>query len=99
MKAEPVYVHKRIYPNGDIAEINVWKVARSTDKPHGFKYSLAYIRKGKRVIGYDNAERKGDHRHYKDKEYAYTFKDVDKLFEDFYKDIRRFRNEGQKHKT
>lgn len=45
--------------------------------------------KGKRVIGYDNAEGKGDHRHYEDKEEVYTFKNVDKLFEDFYNDIRR----------
>ena len=97
MKAEPIYTHKRIYPNGDIVELKVWKVARSKDKPHGFKYSLAYISKGKRVIGYDNAERKGDHRHYKGKEYVYTFtfKDADKLFEDFYyEDIRRFKGEG-----
>ncbi len=45
--------------------------------------------KGKRVIGYDNAEGKGGHRHYEDKEEVYTFKNVDKLFEDFYNDIRR----------
>ena len=53
------------------------------------KYSLVYIVKGKRVIGYDNAEGKGDHRHYGDKEEVYTFKSVDKLFEDFYNDIKR----------
>ncbi|ODS33681.1 MAG: hypothetical protein SCARUB_01201 [Candidatus Scalindua rubra] len=94
MKAESIYTHKRIHPNGDIVEVKVWKVARSMDKPHGFKYSLAFIRGGKRVVGYDNAERKGDHRHYKDKEYPYTFEDVDKLFKDFFEDIRRFKNEG-----
>jgi hypothetical protein len=94
MKAELIYTHKRIYPNGDIVEIKIWRVVKSADKPHGYKYSLAFIRKGKRVIGYDNAERKSDHRHYKDKEYLYTFKDVDKLFKDFYEDIRRLKDEG-----
>lgn len=93
MKAESIYSHKRINSNGDIIEIKVWKVVKNRDKPHGYKYSLAFIRNGKRVIGYDNAEKKGDHRHYKDKEYPYTFKNIDKIFNDFYKDIRRFKDE------
>ena len=59
------------------------------DKPHGYKYSLVYIVNGERVIGYDNTEDKGDHRHYKNKEEPYEFKNIDKLFEDFYQDIRR----------
>lgn len=62
MKAKPFMHRKRAYPNGDIMEIKAWYVPKTKDKPHGFKYSLAYIREGKRVIGYDNAERKGDHR-------------------------------------
>ena len=74
---------------GNITEVKMWRVNPSFDKPHGYKYSLVYIVKGKRVIGYDNAEGKGDHRHYGDKEEVYTFKSVDKLFEDFYNDIKR----------
>jgi hypothetical protein len=74
---------------GNITEVKMWRVNPSFDKPHGYKYSLVYIVKGKRVIGYDNAEGKGDHRHYGDKEEVYTFKSVDKLFEDFYNDIGR----------
>ncbi len=93
MKAEPFYTYKRLYENGDIVEIKVWRVEKSVDKPHGFKYSLVFVRAGKRVIGYDNAESKGDHKHYKDKEHQYTFKDIDGLFEDFFNDIRRFKNE------
>jgi hypothetical protein len=58
MKAEPLLIRKRVYPNGDIVEIKAWIVGRSKDKPHGFKYSLVFIRDGKRVIGYDNAESK-----------------------------------------
>ena len=34
---------------------------RNMDKPHGYRYSLAYIVDGERVIGYDNGEGKGDH--------------------------------------
>lgn len=74
---------------GNIIEVKMWRVNPSFDKPHGYKYSLVYIVKGKRVIGYDNAEGKGDHRHYGDREEVYTFKSIDKLFEDFYNDIQR----------
>ncbi|MBI4699446.1 MAG: hypothetical protein HY758_11240 [Nitrospirae bacterium] len=91
--AEPFIIRKRVYPDGDIVEIRPWSVDKSPDKPHGFKYSLVYIREGERIIGYDNAERKGDHRHYGDKTYPYEFKGIDKLFEDFFNDVRRFRNE------
>lgn len=54
-------------------EIKLWQVPPTTDKPHGFKYSLVYIVAGERVIGYDNGERRGDHRHYGEREEAYAF--------------------------
>ncbi|MBI5055316.1 MAG: hypothetical protein HZB61_01680 [Nitrospirae bacterium] len=93
MKAGPFIIRKRVYPDGDIVEIKSWHVDMTPDKPHGFKYSLVYIREGKRIIGYDNAERKGDHRHDRDEVYPYEFKGIDKLFEDFFNDVRRSRNE------
>lgn len=57
--------------------------------PSGMKYSLVYISEGKRIIGYDNAEGKGHHRHYKNKEFAYDFQDVGKLIQDFYVDVEK----------
>src|SRR3990167_2409018 len=60
--------------NGNIIEVKMWQVTPSTDKPHGYKYSLVYIVNGKRVIGYDNAEGKGDNRHYRDNIEQYQFK-------------------------
>lgn len=89
VKAKRIWHTKFREDNGNITEIKLWEVSTSKDKPHGYKYSLVYIVKGKRVIGYDNAEGKGDHRHHGDKEECYTFKSIDKLFEDFYNDIRR----------
>jgi len=86
-------MRKRVYPNGDIIEIKTWRVSETPDKPHGFKYALVFIREGKRVVGYDNAERKGDHRHYKGKEHPYEFQGIDKLMEDFFNDVRRARHE------
>lgn len=77
--------------DGSILEIKLWQVPVSEDKPHGFKYSLVFIVKGERVIGYDNAEGKGDHRHYNDREEPYRFKGVDSLLRDFYNDVARYR--------
>ncbi|WP_333652298.1 toxin-antitoxin system TumE family protein [Dissulfurispira sp.] len=82
-------VHDKVEDkHGGIVGVKVWAVPKSADKPHEYKYSSVYIRRGKRILGYDNAERKGDHRHYKDKEMPYNFKGIDKLFEDFYRDLR-----------
>ena len=102
MKARLIYHVKEIVADGDIIEIKIWQVPKSKDKPHGMKYSFAYIRKGKRLVGYDNAEKKGDHRHLGDREMPYEFKNVDQLFADFYQDItvlRRDDHESQKHKN
>jgi len=95
MKTELVFHQKVTGEKGDTVEIKIWKLSASTpDKPHGFRYSLAYIFNGRRVIGYDNAERKGDHRHYQNKEEPYQFETIDKLFRDFYRDIKRFNDES-----
>jgi hypothetical protein len=55
-----------------------------------YRYSLAYIIDGERVVGYDNGEGKGDHRHYRGKQELYKFETIDKLFADFLRDIGRY---------
>jgi hypothetical protein len=94
-----LFHRKNILPNGNIVEMKIWQVPETPDKPHGLKFSLAYIKEGKRVIGYDNAEGKGDHRHFQEKEYPYAFKNMETLVEDFYKDIETWRliNESKKN--
>lgn len=63
----------------------------STDKPHGYKYSLVYVVENTRVIGNDNAEGKGDHRHIRGKTKLYKFVSLKKLANDFYRDIERYK--------
>jgi hypothetical protein len=46
---------------------------------------------GERILGYDNAEGKGDHRHVRGKELAYPFKSLKKLWADFMKDVEDFK--------
>lgn len=76
---------------GNIVEIKMWQVPVSVDKPHGFKYSLVYIADGTRVIGFDNAEGKGDHRHIGEVETAYLFTSLRQLVEDFLKEVEQFK--------
>jgi hypothetical protein len=95
VKAELLYHEKKYYEDGTFREIKIWRVPRSADKPHGFKYSFVFIVKGERVIGYDNAEGRGDHRHHGGKEHLYKFQSLEKLWNDFTNDVRRFR-EGKR---
>lgn len=76
---------------GNLIEIKIWQLqAPSPDKSHGYKYSMAYIVDGVRILGYDNSEGKGDHRHYGGKETAYSFQGIDRLLADFGRDIERY---------
>ena len=58
---------------------------------HGLKYSLFYGYPGRRLVGYDNERRKGDHRHLDDRELRYIFVSVEQLVADFLADVRRMR--------
>ena len=73
--------------------MKIWQVPDSKDKPHGLKYSLVHIQNGKRVIGFDNSEGKGDHKHYRVKEYGYDFTSVDNLIKDFNSMIEKIRRD------
>ena len=49
MKFVKLYHVKNVDSKGNIVEIKIWKVKKTQDKPHGLKYSLLYIEKGKRI--------------------------------------------------
>jgi hypothetical protein len=84
--------HSRLrFADGGFIEVKLWSVAPTSDKPHGFKYSLVYVEDGNRVVGYDNGERRGDHRHYGDIEEPYRFRTIDDLIADFSADVDRWR--------
>jgi hypothetical protein len=93
MRAKLIYNVKKYHADGSFQEIRIWQVLKGKDKPHGLKYSFAYVANGERVVGYDNAEGKGDHKHYMGKEYPYKYLDLERLWKDFGKDIQRFKEE------
>jgi hypothetical protein len=76
---------------GNTVEMKIWQVPVSEDKPHGYKYSLVYIVGGERAIGYDNAEGKGDHRHFMGNESTYRFRGLRRLVRDFEEDVQSYK--------
>jgi hypothetical protein len=94
MRAELVFHEKTVEPDGSIVEIKIWSVPKAPDKPHGYKYSMAFVKAGRRILCYDNAEGKGDHRHYLEVEEPYLFRGIDGLFDDFARDLKRCRDES-----
>lgn len=89
MSAELLFHRKNIEHGDIIVEMTIWRVPHSKDKPYGLKYSLVYIKAGERIIGYDNAESKGDHVHHRTKTKPYLFKDIESLIRDFHSDIAK----------
>jgi hypothetical protein len=86
-----IIIHTKEIKEHEIVEIKVWRVPRTRNTPDGVKISLVYVQNGKRLIGYDNAEGKGYHRHFMNQEETYTFSNVRTLLDDFKKDIRTIR--------
>lgn len=95
-KAELVHHSKLIYPDGTIREMIIWRLPRQRrERSHGLKYRLYYdTADGKCFVRYDNETGKGDHKHINETEEVYQFETVEKLIEDFQKDMDRFRRAG-----
>jgi hypothetical protein len=88
MGAKLIHRRKDNLPDGSIIEAVVWELPSPVPgSTHRFKYRLFYGLPGKRLIGYDNERGKGDHRHSGDFEEVYIFEGVDKLLEDFRRDV------------
>ena len=90
MKAKMILNERKYILNG-FYEAKVYQVPKSLDKPHGYKYSIVYVENNKRIIGYDNGEHKGDHKHILLDEYKYNFVNIETLFRDFFEDLRRIK--------
>jgi hypothetical protein len=94
MKADLLFSQRIDYDDGAIVEMVLWRVPSPVPpSTHRLKYSLFYGRPGVREVGYDNERGKGDHRHFQGVETAYRFTTVERLIEDFWRDVRRLRGE------
>jgi len=76
--------------HGGVVEMTVWSVPLPVPpSEHAFKYRLAFVRGGQRLVGYDNERGKGDHKHIGGREYKYRFTDIDTLVGDFLRDLEK----------
>jgi hypothetical protein len=85
------YANKKIkLPDGSLISIVVWVLPQaSAERPHGIKYRLNYCSSdGSTLVRYDNEKGKGDHKHFSaGTEEPYKFESIDKLLDDFWRDI------------
>ncbi len=95
MKATLVARTRIVYAENAFAELVLWKVPLSVaGSTHAFKFRLAYVVNGVRVLRYDNEVGKGDHRHFGDKESDYSFTTQEALLAAFERDIARWNREN-----
>lgn len=95
MKANLLVRNRIVYSEVAFAELILWQLPISVEgSTHQFKYRLAYIVDSICVVRYDNERKKGDHRQFGEKEFAYTFVSPEQLVADFVNDIERWNNEN-----
>lgn len=89
MKASLLARTKEVRDDGVIVEVVIWELPEPLlPSTHRFKYRLFYGMPGEERVRYDNERGKGDHRHIRGKEEPYTFSSIDRLLDDFERDIR-----------
>jgi len=89
-RATAILDYREALEGGFIIAVKAWRVPQPVrGSPHAFKYSLFFGRRGERLVGYDNEQGKGDHRHYGARELPYVFVSIEQLMTDFGADIDR----------
>jgi Family of unknown function (DUF6516) len=89
------------FAKGYVVKLEARRVAETTGRPHGIKYSLTlHGSQGERIYGIDNAHRTGrlrtfDHRHPDGagKAVHYEYHGPAALLDDFYRDVDRILRE------
>lgn len=90
MAAALLVLRTKTAAHGGLVEMVVWRVLQPVPpSEHLFKYRLAFVREGVRVVGYDNERGKGDHKHLGARELHYVFTSVDALVADFLHDVEK----------
>jgi hypothetical protein len=93
MKAQLLFYRKNVEADGVIVEMKIWEVPPAEGAGRQFKYSLVYVKDGKRLVGYDNGEGKGHHKHIRGKQSPYSFINIDRMIDDFYQDLEAVRRD------
>lgn len=93
MPAELIARSRLVLPGDRLIEITFWRVPTPVPpSTHHFKYSAVYVRRGERIVGFDNERGKGDHCHIFGIEAAYTFTSLAQLELDFLAAVEKARS-------
>lgn len=92
MKARLLFDRRVVVSETGFAELVLWALPRPS---RGYKYRLAFVANGERVLRYDNEAGKGDHIHRNGRERSYIFVDADRLVADFFADVTRWLDENR----
>lgn len=91
MKAVLIAHSKEFRDDGSIVEVVIWSLPEPLPpSPHSFKYRLYYGCAGEDRVRYDNERGKGDHRHLNGQELTYLFESIEKLLDDFERDVEQW---------
>jgi hypothetical protein len=94
MKARLLFNRRAPVPEQAFAELVLWEISQPLSGcTHRYKYRLAFVVAGIRVLRYDNETGKDDHRHCGELKTGYGFVSVDRLVADFFEDVRRWQDE------
>jgi hypothetical protein len=95
MEAKLIQKIRRQLRDGAFFEIVIWQVpVPLRGSFHNMKYRLALVVEGVCVLRYDNEAGKGDHKHLGPVEVSYAFENVDKLLDDFMRDVKGWFNDN-----
>lgn len=93
MKAALITQFRNVFADGSLIEMVAWRVPSPVPpSEHGYEYRLVYVVDGERVVGFDNERGKGDHCHIGDSERIYRFETVDRLVDDFLREVEKWKN-------
>jgi Family of unknown function (DUF6516) len=85
---------RQVLEDGSIIQMRIWAVPSPVwPSRHRFKYALFYGRPGERFVLFDNERGKGDHKHIRGIESAYSFQGPEILIGDFKAAVRAARKE------
>jgi hypothetical protein len=89
MKVIPLVRSKEVWDDGTIVEVVIWELPEPVlPCSHKFKYRLFFDTSDQGLVRYDNERGKGDHRHLGGKEEPYLFLSLERLLDDFERDMR-----------
>jgi hypothetical protein len=92
MKAALLLDERHVVAANAFVELVVWRLGtRLPGRRHDLKYRLALVVDGLCVLRYDNETGKGDHRHVGKKERPYVFSTPERLLDDFWSEVDRWR--------